>query len=259
MAIYQKIFSKIFLVFAAIFLVILGFSLEDNAISQANGTCGPDAISVSRSINLSDIKESNFGGQYSKLPLKPFEVVLTFDDGPSPIATENILKTLENECTKATFFMLGEKIKENPLLAQAVLSKGHTIGLHSWSHIAMPLLNESEQVQDFKETEEIATQVLGHRPNLFRYPFLQDSKSLNNYLNTNGVNIISVDAIGYDWLENASVKSVHKTIFSQLEMNNNSGIILLHDNRQLAADVLPSLLKALKQKGYKIVAFEGLK
>lgn len=240
--------ARLSLIFAFI-CAIFGFGFS--AFAKAPHKC------ETRTINLAQFSGQNFGEKkYSQLPLKPFEVVLSFDDGPTYV-TPKILETLKQNCVKATFFMVGDRINENPQIAREVLAQGHSIGLHSMSHLSMQSLNDAQQIADFEQNKAASEAAFGTNiAHFYRFPFLQDTQNLTNYLNQNNFNVISTDTIAYDWEENADIKSVHKKIFAQLDMHNNSGIILLHDNRELAANALPSLLKSLKKMGYKIVKLE---
>ena len=99
----------------------------------AETACPPGALGVSRIIEI-----DTTGGPWFGTPrgdptfLAPGEVVLTFDDGPTPKYTRPILSALAAHCTKATFFMLGEMAAEYPDLVKEVAAQGHTIGGHTW-------------------------------------------------------------------------------------------------------------------------------
>jgi peptidoglycan/xylan/chitin deacetylase (PgdA/CDA1 family) len=67
--------------------------------------------------------------------LAPGEIVLTFDDGPAPLSTRPILAALAAQCTKATFFMVGEMAVEHADVVREVAEQGHTLGTHTWSHL----------------------------------------------------------------------------------------------------------------------------
>jgi peptidoglycan/xylan/chitin deacetylase (PgdA/CDA1 family) len=102
--------------------------------SECNGKA--DALGVSRVIAVDPLEHNRVGTmQYPEtLPLADHEVVLTFDDGPSPRYTDRILAALANECVKATFFMVGEMAKTFPEEARKVRAEGHTVGTHSFQH-----------------------------------------------------------------------------------------------------------------------------
>src|ERR1700741_475075 len=96
----------------------------------------PDALGTSRTLVV-DPKEHPLIGsmQYREtLPLNDGEVVLTFDDGPLPKYTYQILDILAAQCVKATFFMVGQQARANPEGVRKVLAAGHTVATHTQSH-----------------------------------------------------------------------------------------------------------------------------
>src|ERR1700752_3426432 len=96
----------------------------------------PDALGTSRTIVVDSKEHTRIGTmQYAEtLPLADHEIVLTFDDGPSPRYTDRVLTVLAAECVKATFFMVGEMAQMFPAEAKKVRAEGHTVGTHSFSH-----------------------------------------------------------------------------------------------------------------------------
>ena len=90
--------------------LILAGSIASHA---ALGACAPDALGTSRTMVLK--REAGAWGtaQYNALPLEPHEVVITFDDGPRPESTPQVLKALRDQCVRATFFMNGDALAAN--------------------------------------------------------------------------------------------------------------------------------------------------
>ena len=98
--------------------------------------CPPGALGVARTIVVDPREHARIGAmQYGEtLPLNDREVVLTFDDGPVPRHTGSVLETLASECTKATFFMVGQMANAYPAMVRRVHDEGHTIANHSQTH-----------------------------------------------------------------------------------------------------------------------------
>src|SRR5262245_19024204 len=78
------------------------------------------------------------------LPLRDHEVVLTFDDGPSPLTTPKVLAALANECVHATFFLIGEHSADHPDLVRRIAAEGNIIGHHTWDHPSLPKISLSQ-------------------------------------------------------------------------------------------------------------------
>src|SRR3569623_1860287 len=117
---------------------LLAATLELTAFPVLAGDCpgNPDALGTSRTLVVDPREHPRIGTmQYREtLPLKDHEVVLTFDDGPLPKYSNQILKILADECIKATFFEIGEQAKANPEGVRKLIAAGHTVGTHSMTH-----------------------------------------------------------------------------------------------------------------------------
>ncbi|MGH6701849.1 MAG: polysaccharide deacetylase family protein, partial [Bradyrhizobium sp.] len=99
----------------------------------------PDALGISRVVEIDTTGGPGFGFEHFKQLdfLRDHEVVLTFDDGPWPVNTPSVLKTLADECTSGIFFSIGKHATYYPEILKQVLAAGHTIGTHTWSHATL--------------------------------------------------------------------------------------------------------------------------
>ena len=215
--------------------------------------CGPDALGVSRTVEIDTTGGPWFGTpRGDKDFLAPGEVVLTFDDGPTPKSTRPILAALGTQCTEATFFMLGEMAAEYPSLVKEVAALGHTIGTHTWSHANLKRLSDEQartQIESaFTVVEKSAGQPIAP---FFRYPFLSESESAIAYLKSRNVAQFAIDIDSFDWRTRNS-QSVIARVMAGLERRGR-GIILLHDIHASTAGATPQLLAKLKERGFRIV------
>src|SRR5262249_29994648 len=108
--------------------------------TAAQSACPADALGTARVLTVDPAAYPRVGRKHfpQTLPLRPKEVVLTFDDGPEPGPTNRVLDALKRECVRASFFVLGRASAAHPALVRQELSEGHTVGHHSFAH---PLLN----------------------------------------------------------------------------------------------------------------------
>ncbi|MCD8489149.1 MAG: polysaccharide deacetylase family protein [Desertifilum sp.] len=191
-----------------------------------------------------------------KLPLPERAIALTFDDGPSPDATPEILATLERYQVKATFFVIGRHVQRYPEISQQLVAQGHAIGNHTWSHRS-DRLNPQEAGYEINQASRIITQVTGVRTLLFRPPKGRLENGLVSWAQKNRylVALWSVDSRDY---QEPTPHQIVQTILRQIQPG---GIILMHDGnrgRMQAAAALPELLEALKAEGYEFVTLPEL-
>jgi peptidoglycan-N-acetylglucosamine deacetylase len=188
------------------------------------------------------------------LPLRDHEVVLTFDDGPSPQTTETVLDALAAECVSANFFIIGEHAKERPDLVRRAYRDGHAVGTHSQTHpdlARLPLEAAEREIDDGIESVQAA---LGPRVTpapFFRAPYLQATPELEQSLVKRGLMQWSADVIPDDW-QPLTPEEVAARTLDRLQAKG-SGIVLLHDVQPHTAAALPMLLRLLKEHGYSVV------
>src|SRR5579883_1003603 len=122
------------------------------------------------------------GREFFGTDFAPRSVALTFDDGPHPRYTDQVLALLRKYGIRATFFELGTNLgtvsetgeatlSKNAEIARKVLADGHTIANHSFSHPVLPKLPEAQRQREIERTTQLLTLVAGHRPELFRAPY----------------------------------------------------------------------------------------
>ncbi len=221
----------------------------------------PDALGVSRVLEVNPKGGLKLGlkSYPQTLALEKGEVVLTFDDGPLPATTGPILRALDDECVKATFFLVGRNAEANPTIVARERARGHTIGHHTFSHpfITMRGLGEAaakaDMDQGFAADDRAAFGQAGAAPRtpFFRYPGFADTPELNAWLARRDIAIFGADLWASDWVDMSPQKTM-ELLLSRLDQAG-KGIILLHDTRPQTAKMLPELLRALKARGYRIV------
>ena len=227
------------------------------AAAPAKAACAnPEALGLGRTVEIDTTGGPGFGFEHFKQLdfLRDKEVVLTFDDGPWPVNTPSVLKTLAEECTKAIFFPIGKHATYYPEILKHVAEEGHTIGAHTWSHANLnnKKLTDDQRKEEIEKGFSAVKWALGTAPSpLFRFPALQHPPTMVTYLGERNISIWSCDLDSFDFKASTAQKIVD-TVMTKLDKNG-KGIVLMHDFQKHTAEALPELMKRLKAGGYKVV------
>ena len=217
----------------------------------------PDAIGTSRTIVVDPRQYPIIGTmQYGKtLPLKDREVVLTFDDGPLPKYSNQILDILAAHCAKATFFLVGRQASDNPEGVRKVRDAGHTVATHTQNHpTGMDRLPLDRSRQEIEQGIASVTAALadGTAPAPFvRMPGLRTNDGIEEFARAKGLQVWSADFPADDWRD-VSAARVYELAMKRLHAKG-KGILLLHDIQPRTVAALPRILHELKVRGYRIV------
>lgn len=180
------------------------------------------------------------------------EIALTFDDGPNPSNTPQILAILKKYQVHATFFDLGRLVKLYPDLARQEIAGGHVVGDHTWSHPNLPFLTPNAIRAQIKDTYDAIQQVTGEGPIFFRPPYgdlsVQTLKIVNNF----GLSTVIWNNDARDWSLPGTAQ-IERGVLSSVR---NGTIILLHDgggNRLQTIGALPTIIEHLRARHFRFV------
>ena len=214
-------------------------------------------MGVSRVFEVDTTGGPKFGLQHLKGYdfLRDKEVVLTFDDGPRPVSTVAVVKALQDECLKATFFEIGQPASWHPEITKQVIDAGMTVGTHTWSHKDLARYAKDPEKAEWEiemGNSAVYSAAAGRKvAPFFRFPDLQHSPRSLEYLAHRNIAVFSTDIDSRDFTMHKP-EQVVDSVMSQLERQG-KGIVLLHDFHRNTAEALPELLRQLKLAGYKIV------
>ncbi|MEY9291821.1 peptidoglycan/xylan/chitin deacetylase (PgdA/CDA1 family) [Bradyrhizobium ottawaense] len=217
----------------------------------------PDALGTSRTLVVDPHEHPLIGTmQYREtLPLRDHEVVLTFDDGPLPKYSNQVLKMLDDECIKATFFIIGSQAKANPEGVRKLVAAGHTVGTHSMNHPLtfdrMPIEKAEAEINGGIEWTSAAMTDPSKLAPFFRIPGLMRAEGVEHHLISRGIQVWSADFPADDW-RHVSSDRVYQLAIQRLEAKG-KGILLLHDIQARTVAALPKIIRDLKARGYRIV------
>jgi peptidoglycan/xylan/chitin deacetylase (PgdA/CDA1 family) len=219
----------------------------------------PNALGTSRTLVVDPKEHPRIGTmQYPEtLPLADHEVVLTFDDGPLPRYSNQVLEILASQCVKATFFTIGRMAKASPEGVRKLREAGHTIATHSENHpLTMNRMGIERAKQEIDQGIASVRAALGEDTDtslapFFRFPGLLRAGIVEDYLAEQGIQTWSTDFLADDW-RHISASRVYDLAMKRLEANG-KGILLLHDIHPRTVAALPRILNEMKARGYHIV------
>jgi chitin deacetylase len=192
----------------------------------------------------------------AKLSLQQKVIALTFDDGPWPESTAQVLDILKQNQIKGTFFVIGQNVKNYPGLLKREIAEGHVIGNHTWHHWYQ-FLNPQAAAYEIDHTADQIYQVTGIKTNLFRPPGGIMHNGVADYARNSKYAIIlwSSDSIDY------SRPAVPKLINNVFRRAKPGGIVLMHDgggNRSKTVQALPEIIANFRKQGYSFVTIPEL-
>lgn len=175
-------------------------------------------------------------------------ILLTFDDGPTSEVTEIILKTLAEFNIKALFFCVGQNIDRKPELTKEILSQGHSIGNHNYSHKNLLTLSKEEQFNEIKKCNDVIRDKIGIEPVYYRPPYGKYRFSTNKLLKQFNLKNIMWSLLTYDFKNDFNLVklAVNKNLKSD-------SIIVLHDNiksKDIIVDSINYIVDMAGKKGY---------
>jgi peptidoglycan-N-acetylglucosamine deacetylase len=218
----------------------------------------PNALGTSRVLVVGPGEYTRLGTmQYPQtLPLADKEVVLTFDDGPLPPYSNQILDILTAQCVKATYFIVGEMARAFPNVVRREYQAGYTIGTHSQDHpLRFEKLSGEKLRHEIDDGIASVSAALGDANDLapfFRIPGLGRSDEIEHQLALRSLVVFSADVVADDWHRRIKPAEIIKRAMGRLEKRG-KGILLLHDIHKVTVTALPGLLTELKNHGFHIV------
>jgi peptidoglycan/xylan/chitin deacetylase (PgdA/CDA1 family) len=242
---------------AAVLLLSMASGIAAMPASAADCPGNPGALGTSRTLVVDPREHPRIGTmQYAEtLPLQDHEVVLTFDDGPLPPHSNQVLDILASQCVKATFFIIGRMARSFPEGVRRVRDAGHSIGTHSQNHPLsmnrMPIERARQEIDDGIAATEAALGDGGGLAPFFRIPGLLRAEAVEDYLASKGIQTWSADFPADDWRHVSSAR-VYDLAMKRIEAKG-KGILLLHDIQARTVAALPRILHELKARGYRIV------
>jgi len=218
-----------------LFIPVLCIVLAGMIVMKEN----PETISVSTN-TISD-----------KTTERPKKIALTFDDGPHPRYTEQILDGLADRDVKATFFILGRNIEGREEIVKRIHDEGHLIGNHTYNHVCLTSLRLETACEELNKENERIYDITGVYPLYVRPPFGEWREGLDCKMNMIPV-MWTVDS--KDWM----LKNVNEIVGNVVDNVKEGDIILMHDWYDTSVTAAMQIVDELQKKGYDFVTVDEL-
>ncbi|TVY06879.1 polysaccharide deacetylase family protein [Paenibacillus cremeus] len=195
-----------------------------------------------------------------EVPTEEKVIALTFDDGPDPADTPQILDLLHQYGAKATFFVIGNKVERYPAIVKRELDEGHELANHTYSHTYFGKnVSATKLKQDLIRTENVVFAATGQNCHLFRPPGGFYNDTLIHTAREGGYTVVmwSWHQDTKDW----NTPGVQKIINKVLNNTRNGDIVLFHDyveGKTQTIEALKTILPELQQRGYRFVTVSEL-
>ena len=216
-------------------------------------------------------------GERVQIPASPFvigrwgkadpkAVALTFDDGPDPAWTPQLLKILNAGHIPATFFVIGLNVQQHPDLLRQIVAGGHEIGSHSFTHPNLSLVSSTQVELELGATQRLIQSVLGRGTLLFRPPFAEDvepatpeqARTLQQASDL-GYTTVGMGVDPEDWAKPGAAR-IAQSVLAQVQAASGQ-VVLLHDSggdRSQTVAALPRIISELRGRGYHFVTVSQL-
>ncbi|MFC8345948.1 bifunctional polysaccharide deacetylase/glycosyltransferase family 2 protein [Streptomyces sp. NPDC057280] len=204
------------------------------------------------------------GGQATTVSVPDKTIALTFDDGPNPTYTPQVLEILEKYDVPATFFVVGSMVSRYPGIVQDMVEQGNEVGIHTFTHVDLSYQSDARVDREMQQTQLALAGAAGITTTLFRAPYSSETDAIDNYswpvyqkLGQDGYTSVFVDTDSDDWKKPGVAKIVRWATPSK----GKGASVLFHDaggERSQTIEALPKYIEKMKAKGYTFTTISGV-
>jgi cellulose synthase/poly-beta-1,6-N-acetylglucosamine synthase-like glycosyltransferase/peptidoglycan/xylan/chitin deacetylase (PgdA/CDA1 family) len=204
------------------------------------------------------------GGQATSISVPDKTIALTFDDGPNPTYTPQVLQILEKYDVPATFFVVGSMVSRYPSIVKDMVEQGNEVGIHTFTHVDLSYQSDARVDREMEQTQLALAGAAGITTTLFRAPYSSETDAIDNYswpvyqkLGEDGYTSVFVDTDSDDWKK----PGVSKIVKWATPDDNDGASVLFHDaggERSQTIKALPTYIEKMKAKGYTFTTISGV-
>jgi peptidoglycan/xylan/chitin deacetylase (PgdA/CDA1 family) len=184
----------------------------------------------------------------------PYRIALTFDDGPHPEYASALIRVLKENDAQATFFVVGKQAVEYPYLLKNLSLAGHEIENHTFTHPNLSKISDADVRRELFETARVIKDITGIAPRFYRPPGGQFNAEVQKSVQDSGLSM----ALWTVFPKDHEVDDPAVIVRRVLEQANDGGVVLLHSGRDATLVALPTIIRELRDKGYRFVTIAQL-
>ena len=224
-----------------------------------------------------EVKRGLISGEKLVTPASPFvigrwgksnpkDVALTFDDGPDPTWTPQLLDILRAQKVPATFFVVGMQAQQYPALLRRMVAEGNEVGSHSFTHPNLSMVSATQVRLELDATQRLIASILGRGTLLFRPPFAEDVEPATpeqarvlQQASELGYTTVGMGVDPEDWAR-PGTQAIVQSVLRQVQAGAGQ-VVLLHDaggDRAQTVAALPAVIRELRARGYTLVTVSAL-
>ncbi|MER7968166.1 glycosyltransferase [Streptomyces sp. NPDC096080] len=204
------------------------------------------------------------GGRATTISVPAKTIALTFDDGPNPTWTPQVLEILRRYDVPGTFFLVGSMVSRYPGIVRTMVEEGNEVGIHTFTHVDLSYQSGARVDREMQQTQLALAGAAGITTTLFRAPYSSETDAIDNYswpvyqrLGRDGYTSVFVDTDSDDWKK----PGVSKIVRWATPKNGKGAAVLFHDaggERSQTIEALPRYIEKMKAKGYTFTTVSGV-
>jgi peptidoglycan/xylan/chitin deacetylase (PgdA/CDA1 family) len=182
------------------------------------------------------------------------QVALTFDDGPHPVLTRQILSILKEHKICATFFLSGPNIEKSPDIVKEIYKAGHILGNHGYEHISLEKLSPDEVISGFEKTDTLIKKFIGETTvNFYRPPYGKETKSYLTWINRKNKYTVQWSLDSYDYRNEFNTDQISEMLLRDVR---NGDVLLFHDTKTNTPEIMKIVIPALEKRNYRFITLD---
>lgn len=179
----------------------------------------------------------------------PGTVALTFDDGPSPVFTPQILDILKANNIKATFFVMGPLAKRFPDIIHRMIAEGHAVGVHTMTHPRLTRLNDAQLNYEVVGSRDIVQKIIGNAPVCLRPPYEVINNHVRHFVEAHNLIVVPMAYDSFDYTH----RSADRVVKGVVDHVKSERVFLFHDgyaHRGKTVAAIPKIIAGIRAKGF---------